>query len=213
MRNGNTWHSGMKMHVAVNDSLDLIHSLTTTPAHVHDITQVDWLLHVEKECVWGDAGYRSIEECHEHEDHHVDGFIGGRVSERSLRRRILCQMRKTQRPAGGQKWNTACIALSVNSVTVQFTIVAWRRTLTGCTCWQVLRSYFRLRLTGSIKTGQVRLELARKQIPGGKIAAIRRGIGLPKNGKVGSMGKSRKFVSFSELPLPQIKKNVARPIM
>lgn len=40
-------------HIGVDESLGLIHSLTTTPANVHDITQADQLLHGNEERVWG----------------------------------------------------------------------------------------------------------------------------------------------------------------
>jgi len=38
VKKGNEWHFGMKMHIGVDDSLGLIHSISTTPANVHDIT-------------------------------------------------------------------------------------------------------------------------------------------------------------------------------
>ena len=75
VKKGNEWYFGMKMHVAVDDSLGLIHSLTTTAANVHDITEVDQLLHGQEERVWGDAGYQGIEKRAEHEGREVDWFI------------------------------------------------------------------------------------------------------------------------------------------
>lgn len=60
-KKGNEWHFGMKMHVGVDDALGVIHSITTTPANVHDITQLSALLHGEEETVWGDAGYCGAE--------------------------------------------------------------------------------------------------------------------------------------------------------
>lgn len=60
-RKGKQWHFGMKMHIGVDDTLGLIHSLETTPANIHDLTVVDRLLHGEEERVFGDAGYRGIE--------------------------------------------------------------------------------------------------------------------------------------------------------
>jgi len=35
VKKGNERHFGMKMHLTVDDSPGLIHSLTTTPDHVH----------------------------------------------------------------------------------------------------------------------------------------------------------------------------------
>lgn len=83
VKKGNEWYFGMKMHVAVDESLGLIHGLTTTPANVHDITQVDQLLHGEEERVWGDAGYQGIEKRPEHENRDVDWLIAMRPGKRS----------------------------------------------------------------------------------------------------------------------------------
>lgn len=75
VKKGNEWHFGMKMHVAVDESLGLIHSLTTTPANIHDITQVDQLLHGEEKRVWGDAGYRGSDKREEHKKRNVEWHI------------------------------------------------------------------------------------------------------------------------------------------
>ena len=61
-RKGKQWHFGMKMHIGVDDTLGLIHSLETTPANTHDLRVVDQLLHGEEERVFGDSGYRGIED-------------------------------------------------------------------------------------------------------------------------------------------------------
>ena len=60
-RKGKQWHFGMKMHIGVDDTLGLIHSLETTPANTHDLRVVDQLLHGEEKRVFGDSGYRGIE--------------------------------------------------------------------------------------------------------------------------------------------------------
>src|SRR5690606_42163071 len=60
-KKGNEWHFGMKMHVGVDDTLGLIHSMTTTSANAHDITQISSLLHGKDKAVWGDAGYCGVE--------------------------------------------------------------------------------------------------------------------------------------------------------
>jgi IS5 family transposase len=83
VKKGNEWHFCMKMHIAVDEFLGLIHSLTTTPAHVHEITQVGQLLHGHEERVWGDAGYQGIEKRPEHEGRDVDWFIGMRPGKRA----------------------------------------------------------------------------------------------------------------------------------
>ena len=42
-KKGNEWHFGMKMHIGVDDTLGLIHSIDTTAANVHDIVPTDKL--------------------------------------------------------------------------------------------------------------------------------------------------------------------------
>lgn len=77
-KKGNTWHFGMKLHIGVDDTLGLIHSLETTPANAADIRMADKLLHGEEEVVWGDAGYQGIEKREEHQAREVDWFIAMR---------------------------------------------------------------------------------------------------------------------------------------
>jgi len=78
VKKGNEWHYGMKMHIGVDDGLGLIHSITTTPANEHDITQVDKLLHGEEQRVWGDAGFTGVEKREEHKQRRVKWFIAQR---------------------------------------------------------------------------------------------------------------------------------------
>lgn len=48
-KKGNEWHFGMKMHIGVDDTLGLIHSIDTTAANVHDILPTGKLLHAEEQ--------------------------------------------------------------------------------------------------------------------------------------------------------------------
>lgn len=82
-KKGNAWHFGMKVHVGVDDTLGLIHSLETTPANEADINVADKLLHGEEESVWADAGYQGIEKREEHRDRKVDWFIAMRPGKRA----------------------------------------------------------------------------------------------------------------------------------
>ena len=61
-KQGNDWHFGMKAHVGTDSSSGIIHSLVTTPANVHDLNMAKFLLTGREKVVWGDAGYRGIEE-------------------------------------------------------------------------------------------------------------------------------------------------------
>lgn len=51
-KKGNEWYFGMKMHIGVDDTLGLVHSIATTAAHVHDIVAGGDLLHGDEQCVW-----------------------------------------------------------------------------------------------------------------------------------------------------------------
>ncbi len=82
-KKGNEWHFGMKMHIGVDDSTGLIHSIATTSANAHDITQADKLLHGDEQRVWGDAGYVGIEKREEHKDRDVEWFIAMRPGQRA----------------------------------------------------------------------------------------------------------------------------------
>jgi IS5 family transposase len=82
-KKGNQYHHGMKMHIGVDDGLGLIHSITTTAANQHDITQADQLLHGDEKRIWGDAGYVGIDKREEHRARLVDWFIAMRPSQRA----------------------------------------------------------------------------------------------------------------------------------
>lgn len=82
-KKGNEWHFGMKMHIGVDDSIGLIHSIATTPANAHDITQADKLLHGDEKRVWGDAGYVGIDKRKEHQERDVEWFIAMRPGKRT----------------------------------------------------------------------------------------------------------------------------------
>ena len=57
-KKGNQWHFGMKAHIGVDSETGIVHSLSTTAANVHDITQTPHLLHGGETVVWGDRGTR-----------------------------------------------------------------------------------------------------------------------------------------------------------
>ena len=54
-------HFGMKLHIGVDARTGLVHSLSTTSANVHDVTEAHRLLHDEEQRVWGDAGYIGVQ--------------------------------------------------------------------------------------------------------------------------------------------------------
>jgi IS5 family transposase len=66
----------MKMHIGVDDTLGLIHSIDTKAANVHDIMPVGNLFQGDEERVFGDAGYLGIQKRDEHKDcKNVSWFI------------------------------------------------------------------------------------------------------------------------------------------
>jgi IS5 family transposase len=73
----------MKMHIGVDETFGLIHSVATTPANVSDITVADQLLHGDEKTVWGDAGYTGIEKREEHKDRPVGWKVAMRLGRRA----------------------------------------------------------------------------------------------------------------------------------
>jgi transposase, IS5 family len=56
-RKGNQWYFGMKAHIGVDVESGLVHTVTTTPANVADVSETSKLLHGEEKSVHADAGY------------------------------------------------------------------------------------------------------------------------------------------------------------
>ena len=59
-KKGNQWHFGMKAHIGVDSATGIVHSMTTTAANAHDITEAHNLPHGGETVVWGDAGYQGV---------------------------------------------------------------------------------------------------------------------------------------------------------
>ncbi len=70
-KKGNQWHFGMKAHIGVDADSGLVHTVTTTPANAHDVTQAHALLHGQEEVVFADSGYRGVEKRQEVQDKHA----------------------------------------------------------------------------------------------------------------------------------------------
>ena len=71
-KKGNQWHFGMKAHIGVDAESGLVHTVTTTAANAHDVTQAHALLHGQEEVVFADSGYRGVEKRQEIQDKHAD---------------------------------------------------------------------------------------------------------------------------------------------
>lgn len=71
-KKGNQWHFGMKAHAGVDAASGLVHSVATTAANAHDVTQAHALLHGQERDVFSDSGYRGVEKREEIQAQHPD---------------------------------------------------------------------------------------------------------------------------------------------
>ena len=81
-KKGNEWHFGMKLHIGVDSETGVVHSVSTTPANVHDVTQTRRLLHGGETQVWGDAGYQGVDKRPENRDLRVEWQVAMRPGQR-----------------------------------------------------------------------------------------------------------------------------------
>ena len=86
-KKGNQWHHGMKAHIGVDAESGLVHSVSTTAANAHDITQAHALLHGEETDVFADSGYRGVEKREEVQTEHPD--VAWHVAMMPGKRRVL----------------------------------------------------------------------------------------------------------------------------
>ena len=81
-KKGNEWHFGMKIHIGVGADTGLVHSMTTTAANAHDITEAHHLLHGGETMVWCDAGYQGVHKRAENLGLQVDWQVAMRPRQR-----------------------------------------------------------------------------------------------------------------------------------
>lgn len=60
-KKGNNYHFGMKVHIGVDSSSGMVHSLETTSASVHDSSVMDMVLHGNEKAVFADKAYANRE--------------------------------------------------------------------------------------------------------------------------------------------------------
>ena len=84
-KKGNQWYFGMKAHIGVDADSGLVHTLVTTSANVHDVTQAGALLHGEERDVFGDAGYSGVDKREENKERKVTWHV---AMHRGLRRAL-----------------------------------------------------------------------------------------------------------------------------
>ena len=81
-KKGNEWHFGMKLHIGVDSETGVVHSVSTTPANVHDVTETPRLLHGGETQVWGDAEYQGVDKRPENRDLEVEWQVALRPGQR-----------------------------------------------------------------------------------------------------------------------------------
>jgi len=81
-KKGKQWHFGMKAHIGVDASSGIIHTVVTTPANDHDVTQAGNLLHGKEKSVFGDAGYQGVEKRDENKDRKINWHVAMRPGKR-----------------------------------------------------------------------------------------------------------------------------------
>ena len=59
-KKGNQWRLGMKVHMGVDSETGIVHSMSTTSANVHGVTEAHHLLHGGETVAWGDAGCQGV---------------------------------------------------------------------------------------------------------------------------------------------------------
>ena len=79
-RKGKQYDFGAKPYIGVDAESGLVHTTTTTAAHVADITETAHLLHGEEEAVFGDAGYIGAEKREELKNRKVKWYIAAKRS-------------------------------------------------------------------------------------------------------------------------------------
>ena len=72
----------MKVHIGVDAETGLVHSMTTTPANVHDVTEAHRLLHGAESQVWGDAGYVGVQKREENRELAVEWRVALKPGQR-----------------------------------------------------------------------------------------------------------------------------------
>ncbi len=60
-KKGNQWYFGMKIHAGVCAGSGYVHTITATPANVHDILETSKLIRPDDVVAYGDSGYLGVE--------------------------------------------------------------------------------------------------------------------------------------------------------
>ncbi len=134
-KKGNQWHHGMKAHIGTDADSGLVHSVATTAANAHDITQAHALLHGEETDVFADSGYRGVEKREEVQAQHpgVNWHIAMMPGKRKAMDKsspmgaILEQLEKTKASIRAKVEHPFRV-IKRQSATSRSSTVAWPRT-------------------------------------------------------------------------------------
>ena len=71
-KKGNQWYFGMKVHIGVDAGTGCVHTVTATPANVHDVEEATKLVREDDNVLYGDSGYLGIaQRIAESDDEHL----------------------------------------------------------------------------------------------------------------------------------------------
>ena len=105
VKKGNAWHFGMKVHIGVDAQTGVVHSVSTTPANVNDVTEAHRLLHGGESQVWGDAGYQGVQKRAENRELGVGWQVALRPGQRRQLEQALRSWRRRARRRSGRRWS------------------------------------------------------------------------------------------------------------
>ena len=135
-KKGNEWRFGMKVHIGVDAETGVVHSMSTTSANVHDVTEAHRLLHGGEKRVWGDAGYQGVAKRDENRGLDVEWRVAMRPSRRRQLERGSEAAVEERRKASitGQGGASVSVGEADASGTPRFDIGDWPRTRNGWRC-------------------------------------------------------------------------------
>ena len=81
-KKGNEWYFGMKVHAGVDAGSGYVHTITGTPANMHDVSETSKLLREDNYVIYDDSGYLGAPERPEIKEDEVLSKIEFRINKR-----------------------------------------------------------------------------------------------------------------------------------